>query len=92
MINSMPRSSIIDPEMGVAIEFVHGCNYPWSTDGHTVFYGLDFGANVWGSHLGVSTRREAIARDFDEMARLGFWAGQRPASPQEAPSRPTPPA
>ena len=37
-----------------------------------MFYGLDFGANVWGSHLGVSTRREAIARDFDEMARLGF--------------------
>jgi hypothetical protein len=27
---------------------------------------------VWGSHLGVSTRRAAIARDFDEMARLGF--------------------
>ena len=52
--------------------FFHGCNYPWSTDGHTVFYGLDFGANVWGSHLGVSTRRDAIARDFDEMARLGF--------------------
>jgi len=37
-----------------------------------VFYGLDFGANVWGLHLGVTTRREAIARDFDEMARLGF--------------------
>jgi hypothetical protein len=37
-----------------------------------VFYGLDFGANVWGSHLGVSTRRDAVARDFDEMARLGF--------------------
>ena len=52
--------------------FWHGCNYPWSTDGTTVFYGLDFGANVWGSHLGVSTRRDAVARDFDEMARLGF--------------------
>ena len=47
-------------------------NYPWSTDGQTIFYGLDFGGNVWGSHLGVSTRREAIARDFEEMARLGF--------------------
>ena len=47
-------------------------NYPWSTDGQTIFYGLDFGRNVWGSHLGVSTRREAIARDFDEMSRLGF--------------------
>ena len=52
--------------------FLHGCNYPWSTDGQTVYYGLDFGANVWGSHLGVSTRRGAIARDFAEMAALGF--------------------
>lgn len=52
--------------------FVHGCNYPWSTDGSTVFYGLDFGANVWGSHVGVSTRRGAIARDFAQMAALGF--------------------
>jgi hypothetical protein len=52
--------------------FLHGCNYPWSTDGTTIFYGLDFGANIWGSHLGVSTRRAAIRRDFDEMAALGF--------------------
>jgi hypothetical protein len=52
--------------------FLHGCNYPWSTDGQTIFYGLDFGANVWGSHLGVSTRRAEIARDFAEMAALGF--------------------
>jgi hypothetical protein len=52
--------------------FAHGCNYPWSTDGVTVFYGLDFGANVWGSHLGVSTRRPAVERDFNEMARLGL--------------------
>src|SRR5690348_15932741 len=52
--------------------FCHGCNYPWSTDGQTVFYGLDFGANVWGSHLGVSTRREAVAGDFAAMAALGF--------------------
>src|SRR6201999_2108798 len=27
----------------------------------------------------------------DEMARMGLWAGQRPPSPQEAPSRPTMP-
>ena len=54
--------------------FIHGCNYPWSTDGTTIFYGLDFGANVWGSHLGVSTRAPAIARDFAEMAALGFTA------------------
>ena len=52
--------------------FLHGCNYPWSTDGSTIYYGLDFGANVWGSHLGVSTRREAIERDFERMAGLGF--------------------
>jgi hypothetical protein len=52
--------------------FAHGCNYPWSTDGQAVFYGLDFGVNVWGSHLGVSTRRAAVERDFDEMAGLGM--------------------
>ena len=52
--------------------FAHGCNYPWSTDGTTVFYGLDFGANVWGSHRGVSTRRSAVAADFTRMAALGF--------------------
>jgi hypothetical protein len=52
--------------------FWHGCNYPWSTDGSTIYYGLDFGANVWGSHLGVSTRRAAVARDFSAMASLGF--------------------
>lgn len=56
------------------MNYLHGCNYPWSTDGSTIFYGLDFGANLWGSHLGVSTRRIAIARDFAEMATLGFVA------------------
>lgn len=52
--------------------YLHGCNYPWSTDGRTVYYGLDFGANVWGSHLGISTRRESVASDFVAMAGLGF--------------------
>jgi hypothetical protein len=52
--------------------FLHGCNYPWSTDGTTVYYGMDFGANIWGSHLGVSTRRAAVQRDFERMASLGF--------------------
>jgi hypothetical protein len=52
--------------------YLHGCNYPWSFDGATSFYGLDFGENVWGSHLGVSTRRAAVSRDFAEMAGLGF--------------------
>ena len=50
----------------------HGCNYPWSADGSTTYYALDFGANVWGSHLGVSTRRPAIEADFAQMAALGF--------------------
>ena len=50
----------------------HGCNYPWSAGHGTVYYGLDFGANVWGSHVGVSTRRASVAADFDLMARLGF--------------------
>jgi len=54
--------------------FLHGCNYPWSTDGTHVYYGMDFGANVWGSHVGVSTRRPQIAADFTQMASLGFTA------------------
>jgi hypothetical protein len=54
----------------------HGCNYPWSFDGHTAYYGLDFGANVWGSHVGVATRRHRIADDFAQMARLGFTAAR----------------
>ena len=57
---------------GALRAFAHGCNYPWSTDGTTVFYGLDFGANVWGTHVGVSTRRAAVERDFDDMAGLGL--------------------
>jgi hypothetical protein len=52
--------------------YLHGCNYPWSTDGTAVYYGMDFGANIWGSHLGVSTRRTAVQRDFEQMASLGF--------------------
>lgn len=52
--------------------YLHGVNYPWSTDGTTIYYGLDFGGNVWGSHLGVSTRAAAVARDFAHMASLGF--------------------
>ena len=58
--------------MSIDRPFWHGCNYPWSADGTTIFYGLDFGANVWGSHLGVSTRRPAVAADFARMASLGF--------------------
>jgi hypothetical protein len=52
--------------------FWHGCNYPWSTDGSVVYYGLDFGGNIWGSHLGISTRRAWVERDFAGMASLGF--------------------
>jgi hypothetical protein len=58
----------------MGLPYIHGCNYPWSTDGTTIYYGLDFGANIWGSHLGVSTRVPAIRRDFDDMAGLGFTA------------------
>jgi len=54
------------------VTYLHGVNYPWSTDGRTIFYGLDFGASVWGSHCGVSTRRSAIEQDFGDMAALGF--------------------
>ena len=54
--------------------YLHGCNYPWSTDGSTIFYGLDFGANIWGSHLGVTTRRRDIVRDLAHIASLGFVA------------------
>jgi hypothetical protein len=54
------------------MQYFHGCNYPWSTDSSTIYYALDFGANVWGSHLGVSTRRSAIETDFSRMAALGF--------------------
>jgi len=52
--------------------FLHGCNYPWSTDGTRAYYGMDFGANVWGSHAGVSTRKTQVAADFARMASLGF--------------------
>jgi hypothetical protein len=52
--------------------FWHGCNYPWSTDGKAIYYGMDFGATVWGSHVGVSTRRRHIARDFSDIGALGF--------------------
>jgi hypothetical protein len=54
------------------LTYLHGVNYPWSSDRSTIYYGLDFGANVWGSHLGVATRADAIARDFERMALLGF--------------------
>src|SRR3954466_14855073 len=54
--------------------YLHGCNYPWSTDGTTIFYGMDFAANVSGCPLGVSPQRGAVARDFADMAALGFTA------------------
>jgi hypothetical protein len=52
--------------------FFHGCNYPWSADARTIHYGQDFGATIWGSHVGVSTRRAPIEADFARMAALGF--------------------
>jgi NADH-quinone oxidoreductase subunit G len=41
--------------------------------------------------LGVDLNMTSALVAGDEMARLGLWAGQRPASPQETPPRPTPP-
>ena len=41
--------------------------------------------------LGVDLNMTSASVAGDEMARTGLWAGQRPPSPQEAPSRPTPP-
>jgi NADH-quinone oxidoreductase subunit G len=48
---------------------------------------LAFLADELGTDLNMTSALVA----GDEMARLGLWAGQRPASPQETPSRPTPP-
>jgi hypothetical protein len=33
---------------------------------------MDFGRHVWGGHIGVSTRRQQVAADFERMASLGF--------------------
>jgi NADH-quinone oxidoreductase subunit G len=41
--------------------------------------------------LGVDLNMKSALVAGDEMARLGLWAGQRPAAPQQAPSRSTPP-
>jgi NADH-quinone oxidoreductase subunit G len=41
--------------------------------------------------LGIDLNMTSALVAGDEMARLGLWAGQRPASPQEAPPRPAPP-
>jgi NADH-quinone oxidoreductase subunit G len=40
--------------------------------------------------LGVDLNMKSALVAGDEMARLGLWAGQRPAAPQQAPSQPTP--
>ena len=70
--NPQHATTIHDP--AIHHPYWHGCNYPWSADGSTIYYALDFGANVWGSHLGVSTRRRAVGEDFARMAALGFGA------------------
>jgi hypothetical protein len=53
--------------------YCHGANYPWTkcADGKSN-YGLDFGANIWGTHEGVSTKYDLVKRDFVEMASLDF--------------------
>jgi hypothetical protein len=53
-------------------KFLLGANYPWirRDDGRSN-YGLDFGANIWGTHEGVTTHDNIVQRDFAEMASLG---------------------
>jgi hypothetical protein len=53
--------------------YLHGCNYPWtkSRDGKSN-YGLDFGLNLWRTHEGVSTRRNIVRKDLEEMNSLGL--------------------
>ena len=41
--------------------------------------------------LGVDLNMRSALVAGDEMARLGLWAGRRPAPPQQTPSRPIPP-
>ncbi|HET7667915.1 MAG TPA: NADH-quinone oxidoreductase subunit G [Mycobacterium sp.] len=41
--------------------------------------------------LGVDLNMRSALVAGDEMARLGLWAGRRPAPPQQPPSRPIPP-
>src|SRR6185369_474354 len=40
--------------------------------------------------LGIDLNMASAWVAGDELARLGMWAGRRPASPQETPSRPAP--
>ncbi len=48
-----------------------GINYPWSVIDGKPNYGCDFGRNVWGSHAGVTTHRDEVRRDFEQMAAMG---------------------
>jgi NADH-quinone oxidoreductase subunit G len=41
--------------------------------------------------LGVDLNMTSALVAGDEMARLGLWAGQRPATPEQTPSQPKPP-
>ena len=51
--------------------FIHGVNYPWSTDGQTIFYGLDFGATC-GDRTSASrhgaTQSRAISMTWPVLA------------------------
>lgn len=51
---------------------VTGINYPWSSFQGRSNYGCDFGANVWGTHSGVSANRGVVSQDFAAIASLGF--------------------
>ena len=49
-------------------QFAIGVNYPWRD------YGVDFGANVWGSHDGVSSPagKKEVDQDFAYISSLGL--------------------
>src|ERR1700679_246841 len=49
-------------------QFAIGVNYPWRN------YGGDFGAQVWGTHDGVSTPAgtKEVDADFDHLSKMGL--------------------
>ncbi|MBI5471350.1 MAG: cellulase family glycosylhydrolase [Ignavibacteriae bacterium] len=52
--------------------YLHGANYPWTINNGKDNYGLDFGANTFGTHSGVTTNRAQVEADFTLMEDLGF--------------------
>ncbi len=52
--------------------YLHGANYPWMVKNGKSNYGLDFGANMFGTHEGVTTNRVQVEHDFALMEKLAF--------------------